>query len=95
MEWARVIRLVRDGAEAGSRRVRREVGVVLGSAGLVLGGGWEYKSYDWLWSKWKSSLGYLLRRHVDRLPVKKAVSFFFVIEVPKTVRCAELLRFLV
>lgn len=29
MEWARVMRLVRDGAEAGSRRVWREVGVVL------------------------------------------------------------------
>ena len=72
------------------------MGFVLGRADLVLlDGGWEYKSYDWLWSKWKSSLGYLLWRHVDRLPVKKAVSFFFVIEVPKTVRCAELLRFLV
>ena len=95
IEWARVMRLDRDGAEAGSRRVWREVGVVLGRAGLVLGVRWEYELHDWLRSSWKSSLGYLLRGHVDGLPVKKAVSFFFVIEVPKTVGCAELLRFLV
>ncbi len=45
MEWARVMRLVRDGAEAGSRRVWREVGVVLGRPGLVLGwdGNMSYK----------------------------------------------------
>ena len=41
MEWARVMRLVRDGAKVGSRRVWREVGVVLGRAGLVLG--WDEK----------------------------------------------------
>lgn len=95
MEWARVMRWVRDGVEAGSRRVRRDVGVVLGTAGLVLGMGCEYELHDWLRSIWKSSLGYLLRGHVDGLPVKKAVSFFFVIEVSKALRCAELHRFIV
>ena len=39
MEGARVRLLVREGAQAGSRRVWREVGVVLGRAGLVLGVG--------------------------------------------------------
>ena len=96
MEWARVMRLVRDGAEAGSRRVWREVGVVLGRAGLVLAVAGGYELHDWFRSNWKSSPGYLLRVHVDGLPVKKAVSFFFfVVDVPKTVRCAELLRLLV
>lgn len=97
MEWARVIRLVREGAEAGSRSVWREVGVVLGRAGLVLGVCWdENMSYnDWLRSDWKSSPGNLLRGHVDGLLVKKAVSFSFVVKVPKTVRCAELFRFLI
>ena len=95
MEWARVMRWVSDGAEAGSRRVRRDVGVVLGRASLVLGMGCEYELHEWLRSIWKSSLGYLLRGHVDGLSVKKAVSVFFVVKVPKTLRCAELHRFIV
>ena len=96
MDWARVMRLVREGAEAGPRRVRREVGVVLGRAGFSIGIWDENMSYSvGLGATGKSSPGYLLRGHVPGLPVKKAVSFSIVVEVPETVRCAELLRFLV